>query len=296
MSTPTLQHATAEVNGIHMHYVTAGRGPLIVFLHGFPEFWYEWKRQLEAFGQDHQAVAPDMRGYNETAKPDGVAAYAMPALIEDVRALADHLGAERFVLVGHDWGGVVAWAFAGAHPERLDKLVIINAPHPAIFGRELRHNPAQQQASAYMRLFRTPAAEATLSADHYRWLADILLDPLQAGGHFDAADRAAYLRAWSQPGALTAGLNYYRAMQVGPDAASRTSASPSASPLHVRVPTLVIWGERDTALLTGNLVGLDEYVDDLTLQRLPAGSHWVVHEQPELVTNAIRAFLGKQKA
>jgi epoxide hydrolase 4 len=138
MSVDALDHRFAEVNGIRVHYVTAGRGPLIVFVHGFPEFWYEWRRQLAEFGRDHQAVAPDLRGYNLSAKPAELAQYQVPNMVEDLRALAAHLGHRRFVLVGHDWGGVVAWAFAMAHPELLEQLIIINAPHPAIFDRELR--------------------------------------------------------------------------------------------------------------------------------------------------------------
>src|SRR5579863_8373274 len=126
-----------ELNSIRMHYVTAGRGPLILFAHGFPEFWYVWREQLNEFGGDYQAVAPDLRGYNLTSKPEGVENYRARHLIEDLRALAAHLGAKRFVLVGHDWGGAVAWGFALAHPELLEKLVIVNAPHPGVFAREL---------------------------------------------------------------------------------------------------------------------------------------------------------------
>src|SRR6516162_11158172 len=128
----------ASVNGVRLHYVSVGNGPLILFLHGFPEFWYEWRNQLAEFGKDHLAVAPDMRGYNLSAKPEGLDQYQMNLLIEDVRALAAHLGHKKFTLVGHDWGGAVAWAYAAAHPETLDKLVIINAPHPGVFARLLR--------------------------------------------------------------------------------------------------------------------------------------------------------------
>src|ERR1035438_5433196 len=134
--TVKLQDHFAEVNGIRLHYVSAGKGPLILFLHGFPEFWYEWKNQLAEFGQDHLAVAPDMRGYNLSDKPSEVEQYQVRILIEDVRALAEHLGhKKKFILVGHDWGGAVAWAYAMAHPETLEKLVIVNAPHPGVFAR-----------------------------------------------------------------------------------------------------------------------------------------------------------------
>jgi pimeloyl-ACP methyl ester carboxylesterase len=297
MSADSLDHQFADLNGIRLHYVTAGRGPLIVFVHGFPEFWYEWRRQLVEFGRDHQAVAPDMRGYNLSGKPADLAQYRVPNLVEDLRALAGHLGHQRFVLVGHDWGGVVAWAFAITHPELLERLIIINAPHPAIFDREIRENPAQQRASRYMLMFRTPEAEGLLSADNYAPLIEVLSRDL--GERFTASDRAAYREAWSQPGALTGGLNYYRAAGVGPSGGDDTPAQSFggdvAHPI-VRVSTLVIWGERDHALLTGNLVGLERFVPDLTIERIPDGSHWVVNEQPERVNRLIRDFLGSPRA
>ncbi len=283
---PAISHEYAEINGVRLHYATAGRGPLILFLHGFPEFWYEWKNQLAEFGRDHTAVAPDMRGYNLSAKPSELSAYAMPALVEDVRALADRLrGGARFTLVAHDWGGVVAWVFAAMHPEMLDRLVIINAPHPTVFARELRDNPAQQQASQYMLLFRSPAAEATLSANDYA----ALVTAVGVSGE----DKDTYIAAWSQPGALTGGLNYYRAAQIGPPTPDAASPDPAAPPVVVRVPTLVIWGERDTALLTGNLNGLDAFVPELTVKRIPDATHWVVREKSPEVNRLIREFLAR---
>ena len=289
-----MEHAYADVNGVRLHYVTAGAGPLIVFVHGFPEFWYMWRRQLEEFARDHQAVAPDMRGYNLSSKPADVAAYEVRHLVGDLRALADHLGHRRFVLVGHDWGGAAAWAFAIAHPDRLERLVIVNAPHPGVFAREIRENPAQQQASRYMLVFRSPEAEALLAEHGYARLVRMFREDL--GERFTEADRAAYVEAWSQPGALTGGLNYYRAAGVGPPAPDgapvpRFGGDPER--LVVRVPTLVIWGERDRALLPGNLEGLERFVPDLRVRRVPHASHWVVHEEPELVNRAIREFLGR---
>ena len=287
-----MEHVWADVNGIRLHYVTAGTGPLILFVHGFPEFWYMWRRQLDEFARDHQAVAPDMRGYNLSSKPDGVAAYEVRHLVEDLRALADHLGHRRFVLVGHDWGGVAAWAFAIAPPDRLERLVIVNAPHPGVFAREIRENPAQQEASRYMLTFRSGGAEALLAENGYARLIQMFRHDL--GERFTEAVRAAYVEAWSQPGALTGGLNYYRAAGVGPpaaDGAPARSFGGDPSRLTVRVPTLVIWGERDRALLTGNLDGLERFVPDLGVRRVPHGSHWVVHEEPDLVNQAIRDFL-----
>jgi pimeloyl-ACP methyl ester carboxylesterase len=308
-NTPAVSHEYAEVNGVRLHYVRAGRGPLIVFLHGFPEFWYEWKNQLAEFGRDHTAVAPDMRGYNLSSKPDTLAAYQMPQLVEDVRALTSDLlksiGGQAFTLVAHDWGGVVAWVFAALHPEMLDKLVIINAPHPTIFLRELQDNPAQQQASQYMLMFRGPDAEATLSADGYARLVNAILGEGLKSGTVSEEDKAAYLAAWSQPGALTGGLNYYRASAIGPPAPAASPAgaeSPgrgeaprplTTQPVVVRVPTLVIWGEKDTALLTGNLNGLDTFVPKLTIRRIPDATHWVVREKSADVNRFIREFLAQ---
>ena len=295
---PAIQQDDATVNGITLHYAKAGSGQLMLFLHGFPEFWYAWKGQLQEFGADHLAVAPDMRGYDLSSKPADLAQYQLPLLVEDVRALAAHVQPDpgrKFILVGHDWGGVVAWVYAMTHPETIEKLVIINAPHPGVFARELAGNPAQQQASAYMLMFRGPQAEQALSANNYAQLVQIVLANGLARGFFTEADKQAYLDAWSQPGALTGGLNYYRASQVGPPApgASPAAAPPPLPAAPVTVPTLVIWGEQDTALLTGNLDGLDAFVPNLTIRRIPDGTHWVVHEKPELVNRYIREFIGR---
>jgi epoxide hydrolase 4 len=289
------KHDYAEVNGIRLHYVTNGAGKLILFVHGFPEFWYAWKDQLAEFGRDHCAVALDMRGYNLSDKPEAVEQYAIKYLVEDLRALARSLGHERFIVVAHDWGGAVAWALAINHPECVEKLVIVNSPHPAVFARELAENPVQQQASQYMLAFRSRKTESALSADNYAALVGIVMGEGLQKGHFTEADREAYIAAWSQPGALTGGLNYYRASRVGPpsrDEQARTF-EPGTRSMDVRVPTLVIWGEKDVALTPGNLEGLDAYVPDLTIRRIPDGTHWVVHEQPALVNGHIREFIGR---
>jgi len=286
---PAWKDCYAEVNGVRLHYVEQGKGQLILFLHGFPEFWYSWNYLLADFGRDHHAVALDMRGYNLSAKPEPVDAYRVPIIVEDVRALAESLKAKKFVLVGHDWGGVIAWAFAAQHPEMLDKLIIINAPHPTVFARELANNPAQQKASAYFNLFTSPQAEQVLSANNYAPM-------LQAfGSALNEEDRKMYLAAWNQPGGLTGGLNFYRAAQLRSPAgapAGEAAQPPAIQPLAlITTPTLVIWGEKDTALLTGNLEGLDQFVKPLKIERIPDGSHWVVHEKPAVVIEDIRAFL-----
>ena len=282
----TARDGFADVNGVRLHYVEQGQGPLILFLHGFPEFWYAWKDLLPELGRDRRAVALDMRGYNLSSRPEAVDAYAIPVLVEDVRALAEQLGAGRFVLVGHDWGGVVAWAFAAAHPEMLEKLVIINAPHPGVFARELANNPEQQKASAYFNLFTSQAAEGTLSQNDCVALQQFVLGTWANGG-----DHQKYLEFWRT--GLTGGLNYYRAARlkspVGGEKADTTGLQ--AVPGTIEVPTLVIWGEKDVALLPGNLDGLDEYVRNLQIVRVPEAGHWIVHEQPAKVLDAMRLFL-----
>jgi epoxide hydrolase 4 len=300
----SVAHEYADVNGVRLHYTRAGSGPLMVFVHGFPEFWYEWKYQIAEFGKDHTVVAPDMRGYNLSSKPAELSAYQMPALVEDLRALTSGLmkstGATKFTLVAHDWGGVVAWVFAALHPDMLDRLVIVNAPHPTLFGRLLREDPDQQKASAYMLMFRSPEAESRLSANNYEQLTRMVLGDGLRTGTVTESDKNEYVSAWSQPGALTGGLNYYRAAQVGPPApAAGAAAAPqtnegtlaSQPPLVIKVPTLVIWGEKDTALLTGNLNGLDQVVEKLTVKRIPDGTHWVVRENAPEVNRLIREYV-----
>jgi len=290
-----IRHSFADVNGARLHYAHSGEGRLILFLHGFPEFWYAWRNQLAEFGRDCLAVAPDMRGYNLSSKPEKVEDYEMNHLVGDIVALIGNLGAKSCCLVGHDWGGVVAWVTAIARPEIIEKLVIINAPHPAIFQRELRENPAQQQASQYMLMFRTPPqAEQMLSAENCALLQQIVLSEGLRDGYVTEADQRAYLEAWTQPGALTGGLNYYRAARVGPVSGESQNAFhglEEQTSLQVNVPTMVIWGESDTALLTGNLDGLDRYVPNMFIKRIPDATHWIVHEKSHLVNSLIRDFI-----
>jgi pimeloyl-ACP methyl ester carboxylesterase len=288
----TLEHKYADINNVRLHYVTAGKGKLVMFLHGFPEFWYAWKNQLIEFGRDYEAVAPDMRGYNLSSKPADVEQYRMKYLVEDIRSFAEYLGYKRFILVAHDWGAGVAWPFALRHPDYLEKLIIINGPYPVTFARELRDNPKQQKASQYVLVYRTAEAEEILSRDNYAVLTSSLLENGLKQGYLTEEDRKAYLEAWSQPGALTGGLNYYRAARLGQftgESDDTLSADPSL--LTVQVPTLVVWGEKDKYLLTGNLDGLEKYVPDLTIKRIPDGSHWVIHEKTALVNSYIREFI-----
>jgi len=289
-----IHHDYASVNGVRLHYAHAGQGPLILFLHGFPEFWYCWKQQLEDLGRDHLAVAPDLRGFNLSEHPAEVKQYKARVLIEDVRQLAEHLGHSKFVLVAHDWGGAVAWAYAMAHPQTLSRLIMVNSPHPVTFARELAHNPAQQDASQYMNLLRSDKAERVLSENNYQRLAKMTLEAWSRG-RIDPAERAAYVEAWSQPGALTGSLNYYRASPLYPPVGDDPGAKAvklDPADFMVRVPTLVVWGMRDQALLPGCLDGLEACVPDLRIERLPQATHWVMHEEPARLNRLIREFIG----
>ena len=295
--TQALTHGFVSVNGIKLHHVSTGKGPLVLFLHGFPEFWYAWKDVLPAVAKaGFEAVAIDMRGYNTSDKPKDLSAYRMPELIADVRGVIQTLGRGRkAILVAHDWGGAVAWAFAGAHPELLEKLVIINAPHPTVFARELATNPKQQAASGYMTFFQSPGAEETLLKDNCAGLVLSILGARKRKPPYTPEEKNAYIAAWTQPGALTGGLNYYRANKVAPPVPGNQPVSIGAAfgttgPVNVIVPTLVIWGMLDTALLPGNIEGLEKYVKELTTSRIPDGTHWVIHERTQDISNMITAF------
>ena len=289
-----IRHETVDSGGVKLHCAVAGEAgrPLMLFLHGFPEFWAAWRKPMEHFAaRGWLCVAPDLRGYNLSDKPEGVESYKAKHLIGDVLALGAHYGKGspdgKFVLVAHDWGGAVAWGVAIGFPQKLERLVMINSPHPYLFWRELSNNPAQQKASEYMNVFRLPKAERVLSENGYARL-------LGAFTHLGDAWRKELIQAWSQPGALTGGLNYYRASPMYP----ATANDPGAKKLQfkpadfmVRVPTLVLWGDRDTALLTGCIEGLSQCVPDLKVVRSPDASHWIVHEKPDLVCGEIEKFV-----
>ena len=286
-----IRHETVDCNGVKLHCAVSGAAdrPLMLFLHGFPEFWACWRKPMAHFAaRGWLCVAPDLRGYNLSDKPEGVDNYKAKHLVADVLALGAHYSPGRkFVLVAHDWGGAVAWAVAIGRPQALDRLVMINSPHPFTFWRELSNSPAQQRASEYMNLFRLPKAERVLSENGYARL-------LGAFGHLNEAWQKELVEAWSRPGALTGGLNYYRASPLYPatvDDPGPKKLKFNPEDFMVRVPTLVLWGDRDTALLPGLLDGLGDFVPDLKVVRAPEASHWIVHEQPEFVCREIERFV-----
>lgn len=279
-----LRHAYLQVNGIRMHYVTAGQGPLVLLLHGFPEFWYSWRKQIPALAEHFTVVAPDLRGYNETDKPSW--GYEIDVLVADVVELIAALGHERALVVGHDWGGAVAWATAIARPHRVERLAILNAPHPAVFAEHLRTNRAQMRRSWYMGFFLLPALpELALSANDYA-AVDQIFRGSTAPGTFSAEEIDAYKDALSKPGALTAALNWYRAA-----GRQGTRGLYTGTRMQCEVPTLLIWGEGDIALGAEMVDDTRRYVPDLTIRRLPGVSHWVQHEAPEAVNRYLLEFL-----
>jgi pimeloyl-ACP methyl ester carboxylesterase len=293
------QFATLS-NGTRLHYASAGHPdkPLLLFVHGFPEFWYEWQAQLAEFGEDYFAVAPDLRGFNLSDVPADRAAYKPRHIVDDLRLLAAHLGHEKFVLIAHDWGGAIAWNFAIALPQLLHKLIIINAPHPYLFLKALATDPAQQKASEYMNWLRTDGSEVALAKNNFALLENFFKGLGSANANradwFDGPLRERYHAAWSR--GLTGGVNYYRASPLHPP----TEEQPGPLKLEVkpedfrvRVPTRVIWGEQDRALPKTLVDGLDQFVDDLRLVRIPEGGHWIVHEQPARINQLIREFLSE---
>ncbi len=277
------QHGFLKTNGLNLHYVTQGQGPLLLFLHGFPEFWYSWRHQLDYFAAHYTCVAIDLRGYNDSDKPAGVGAYRLDILVEDVRGVMTALGHEQMILVGHDWGGAIAWAFAYAHPELLRSLIVMNMPHPAKFAEGLR-TPQQMLRSWYIAAFQLPLLpELLLQAGNYRLIETMLRGMAIDKTAFSDDDLEAYKAAATKPGALTAMVNYYRALALG-----RPWSKPWG---RLEVPTLMIWGEEDAALGKELTLGTEAYVSDLRLRYLPHCSHWVQQEQPQQVNALMAEFL-----
>jgi pimeloyl-ACP methyl ester carboxylesterase len=285
----------ADLDGVRIHYVEHGSGPLVLMLHGFPQFWWLWRAQIEDLGRDHRVVAPDMRGYNLSSAPAEVEAYRMRHLIGDVRGLIEHLGGGPVDLVGHDWGGIVSWAFAVKHPELLERLVICDGPPPFTWGRELERTPRQREAVRYMEDFSKPAplGEELMRANDFAAMEALAIGRGIERGYMSESDRDLYREAWSQPGAITGGLNYYRAAGMGDQVRVGQPAEAQAAmrSMRVTVPTLVIWGEEDRFLLPGLTDGIEQWVPDVHVEVLPGAGHWTPQERAEEVTALIRGFI-----
>ena len=294
-------HGFADSGGVKIHYVTGGEGPLLVLLHGFPDFWYTWRAQMPALSKRFQVVAVDLRGYNESDKPEGVESYTLEKLAGDVEAVLKHFGREKAVIVGHDWGGAIAWTFAMRHPEKTDRLVILNLPHPRGLIRELMTNPEQHRNSQYARDFQKPDAASRLKPE---LLAMWVKDP---------GARAKYLEAFRKS-SFEGMLNYYKANYprvegsdaAGQPAAKPLDAAPGGSPAAVppagpspipdyppvKCPVLMIHGLKDTALLPGALNDTWKWVEgELTLVTIPGAGHFVQQDAAERVTRCMVKWL-----
>jgi pimeloyl-ACP methyl ester carboxylesterase len=293
-----MRHSRVEVNGIELDTRAMGEpgAPLVLFLHGFPEYSGAWDEVLPAFAGAFHAVAPDQRGYARSSKPEGLEAYRVKQLVRDVLGLGDHFSPDRpFVVVAHDWGASVAYATAIAAPHRIAKLVVINGVHPGPFQRALVEDEAQRAASAYMHYLRDPRAEERLSANKFEKLLG-MLSRFGPQPWLTPAKRAGYLEAWSPQGALTGMLNWYRASPLvvphpgeAVDQAKVMKLDPAQ--LRVRMPHLVIWGMDDRALLPVARATLSDYCDDLRVVEIAGADHWVVHQKTGEVIDHIRNFL-----
>ena len=288
----TIAHSYAEVNGIRLHYAEAGAGgPLVILLHGFPEFWYSWKKQLNALSESFHVVAPDMRGYNLSDKPPRVEDYKIDQLVADVIGLIDHFGAKQAAIVGHDWGAAVAWAVAQKYPQRVSKLAVLQVPIAAAWRANM--TTKQLLRSWYMFFFqirRLP--EWLISRQEFRAIERTFVENVGRKNSFTSEDVERYKEAVRQPGALTAAINYYRANVFDRLFASGRKSDGDQGSGRVRVPTLFIFGEQDFAIIPATVRGLEQYVDAYYREiRIPDSGHWVQNEAPAEVNAALLEFL-----
>lgn len=283
-------------NGLRMRAAVAGDGPLVLMLHGFPESWYSWRHQLRDLSSSYLCVAPEMRGYGETDAPRGVRNYRIEALVGDVVDLIAHFGRERAVVIGHDWGGAIAWAASLMHPEVIEQLIILNCPHPRQMQRHLRSNFRQMARSWYILFFQLPwIPEFVLRAGDFAPLISAMRRGAVRKEAFTDADLEQFRAALRHPYALSAALNYYRALLRGD--LIRTGSQDHWINRKVQVPTLVIWGEQDIALTKELTYGMEDLFEHhFEIKYVPDSGHWVQQEKPELVTHLIREFLSKPHA
>ncbi len=287
-------HRISLPTGVELDVAVAGHAgnPPVVLLHGFPESHRTWRDVIPDLAEDHFVLAPDQRGFARSSKPDGVENYTADKPVADLLALADHFGIDRFTLVGHDWGGAIAWMAALQHPNRVARLVIVNAPHPFVFQKSLFDDLGQRAASQYITAFRNPDIEKHIEKIGVEAFFDTTFARHADASKMGVDERAIYIDQWSQPGAMTAMLNWYRASAVQVPAMDATPDQPAYldgpfPPVTQR--TLVVWGLGDVALLPCQLEGLDALVPDLTVSQVKAG-HFVPWENAPAVVDAMRAW------
>ncbi len=281
--------------GITLNVATAGEpgAKPLIFLHGFPESHRTWRHQIAEFSRDHFVIAPDQRGVGASDQPQDVAQYTPDKPVADLIALADHFGIDRFTLVGHDWGGAIAWMAALQRLDRIARLVIVNAPHPLVFQKSLIDDPAQRAASQYITAFRSPGIEAHIADMGVETFFDTSFAK-HADPALMAEEKSRYVADWSRPGAMTAMLNWYRASAISVPAMDEDAAMPAfvTAPFPpVQPPTLVIWGMQDKALLPVQLDGLADHVPELTVTEIEDAGHFVPWEKPQAVNAAMRDWL-----
>lgn len=281
----TLQHQTISTNGINVHAVSAGpeSGRLLIFLHGFPEFWYGWRKQIDFFANlGYRVLAPDQRGYNLSDKPKGLSAYHLDELAKDIVGLIDAAGREQALIVGHDWGAAVAWWLGIKHAARVEKLAVLNAPHPKILRQYLFNNAAQRRNSWYMFFFQLPRLPEWRFAKDNWAIGARALTKTSRPGTFGEADLAQYRAAWSQPGAATGMINWYRAALRRQPRLSGHAA--------IRVPALLLWGARDRFLGREMAQPSIALCEQGRLVMIEEASHWVQHEEAEKVNALLLEF------
>lgn len=287
----SVEHLRVCAAGVHLHVAVQGDGPPVLLLHGFPDHWTVWESVMARLCRSFRLMAPDLRGYNLSDKPTSIHSYDIDCLVDDVRALIRGMGG-RCALVGHDWGGMLAWTVAARYPDEVSCLVVANAPHPCRFAQQLRDDPAQRAASDYVRRLTLHGAEERLADHNCARLLAVVSD--SGAVVLSEQERMQCLAAWSQPGALTAMLNWYRAANFEAAlAAPGVDAVPDLSGAsgHIAAPTMVLWGERDGSFPMACLDGLQQWVPDLTVHREPLGGHWLLREKPQLVAQLIKDFL-----
>ena len=279
-----MQSNIAQINNIHLHYLSAGAGKLMIFLHGFPEFSLAWHNQIDFFSKQYFVVAPDLRGFNLSDKPSNLDDYAMNNFIHDVYELMTYLNYEKCIIVGHDIGGSIAQCFAAQYPHRVEKLVLINSAHPAVLFEAMQHNDKQKKLSAYVTVLRDHRAEKLITSHHFAYFWQHLLLEITDKKLFSEEIIHAYEAAWNVPGALTSMLNYYRTWPWGIDFSDQRS-------LTIFTETLLIWGEQDRSLSENILIGAQQYIPNLLIKRVSRASHWVVHEHALLTNQLISKFV-----
>jgi len=294
-SPSSIRHGYAAVNGIRLHYAEAGSGDnLVILLHGFPEFWYSWRKQLDALSGSFHVIAPDLRGYNLSEKPPRVEDYKIDRVAEDVVGLIDHFGAEQAAVVGHDWGAGAAWLLAQKYPERVSKLAVLQVPLQAVFRANLTFR--QFLRSWYMFFFQIPRLpEWLIRRQNFRAIEDTFTKKIFRKNTFTPEEVELYKEAARQPGALTGAVNYYRANVFDRLFPRRRKDNVNQSNSRVRVPTLFIFGEQDFAIIPASVRGLEKYIDAYYREvRIPDSGHWVQNEAAAEVNAALLEFLSKE--